>query len=68
MADAPRGYIDDQLGRIVGIEIPIARIIGKFKMSQNRPLEDRLGAIQGLRAGGSVAERDVASAIESLIP
>jgi transcriptional regulator len=68
MADAPREYIDDQLGRIVGIEMPIARITGKFKMSQNRPLEDRLGAIQGLRAGESVAERDVASAIESLIP
>jgi transcriptional regulator len=49
MADAPPAFIAEQLGNIVGIEIPVNRMIGKWKTSQNRPVEDRLGAIDGLR-------------------
>ncbi len=41
VSDAPAEYIDKLLGAIVGIEIPIARIEGKWKLSQNRPIEDR---------------------------
>lgn len=41
VSDAPAEYIDKLLGAIVGIEIPIARIEGKWKLSQNRPAEDR---------------------------
>lgn len=41
VSDAPAEYIDKMLGAIVGIEIPIARIEGKWKLSQNRPAEDR---------------------------
>jgi transcriptional regulator len=46
---------------IVGIEIPIARLEGKWKLSQNRPPEDRQGAVDGLRQAGdplSVAIED----------
>ncbi|HEX9821999.1 MAG TPA: FMN-binding negative transcriptional regulator [Methylomirabilota bacterium] len=48
MTDAPPEYIDTQLGAIVGLEIPIARLIGKWKVSQNRPAADRAGVVQGL--------------------
>ena len=48
MADAPREYTDHMLEQIVGIEIPITRIIGKTKASQNRTSEDRQGVIDGL--------------------
>ena len=41
VADAPPGYIDKLLGAIVGIEIPLTRIEGKWKMSQNRSATDR---------------------------
>lgn len=41
VSDAPAEYIDKMLAAIVGIEIPIARIEGKWKLSQNRPAEDR---------------------------
>jgi len=41
VSDAPREYIDKLLGAIIGLEIPIARIEGKWKLSQNRPAEDR---------------------------
>ncbi len=49
VADAPPDYIERQLGAIVGIEIPITRLIGKAKASQNRSAADQEGVIQGLR-------------------
>ncbi len=50
VSDAPASYIDAQLRAIVGIEIPIARLLGKWKASQNRSVPDRAGVVQGLRA------------------
>lgn len=52
MADAPPAFIAGQLENIVGVEIPISRLTGKWKASQNRPVEDRVGASEGLRASG----------------
>lgn len=49
VTDAPAAFIETQLKAIVGIEIPISRIDGKRKMSQNRPEADRMGVIAGLR-------------------
>ena len=51
VADAPSEYIDTQVSAIVGIEIPIARISGKWKLSQNRNAEDREGVRRGLADG-----------------
>lgn len=47
---APEAYIDDLLQAIVGIEITIETLEGKWKASQNRPDADTLGVIAGLRA------------------
>lgn len=52
MGDAPRDFLQDLLGKIVGIEIEISRIVGKWKVSQNRLPVDRDGAALGLRATG----------------
>jgi transcriptional regulator len=52
VADAPERFIGSQLKGIVGIEIPISRIEGKWKVSQNRPEADREGVVAGLRAAG----------------
>jgi transcriptional regulator len=41
IADAPRDYIEGLLRAIVGIEIPLDRLEGKWKTSQNRPAGDR---------------------------
>jgi len=51
--DAPADFIHMQLKAIVGIEIPIDRIEGKWKVSQNRPEADRAGVVSGLRAQGT---------------
>jgi transcriptional regulator len=47
--DAPDDYIASQLRGIIGLEIEIAKIEGKWKVSQNRPEEDREGVFRGLQ-------------------
>jgi transcriptional regulator len=56
VSDAPEPYVAAQLKGIVGIEIPIARIEGKWKVSQNRPASDQAGVVAGLRGSGNDAE------------
>ncbi|MHB8383881.1 MAG: FMN-binding negative transcriptional regulator, partial [Candidatus Binataceae bacterium] len=46
---------------IVGFEIAIDRIEGKFKLGQNRPLEDQRGALRELERGGDPAARELAA-------
>jgi transcriptional regulator len=46
--DAPESYIQSQLRGIIGVEIPISSIEGKWKVSQNRPEADRRGVAEGL--------------------
>lgn len=48
VTDAPEPFIAAQLKGIVGVEIPIETISGKFKASQNRPVADRVGVAEGL--------------------
>lgn len=50
VADAPADFIAAQLTAIVGLEVPISSIGGKWKTSQNRLPIDRQGVIEGLRA------------------
>lgn len=52
VSDAPEEFIAAQLKAIVGIEIPIRSIEGKWKVSQNRLPADRQGVIGGLKAEG----------------
>jgi transcriptional regulator len=61
--DAPEPYIAGQLKAIVGVEILIDRVEGKWKLSQNRSNADIAGAIEGLEATG---ERDVSAAMRDL--
>jgi len=53
VADAPADYIERQTHGIVGIEIPIRRLEGKWKLSQNRSEEDREGVIDRLAELGT---------------
>ena len=61
--DAPADYIQKMLSAIVGIEIPIARMIGKWKVSQNRDEADRAGVAAGLVEGGSADNLRMAEAV-----
>ncbi|MBS3996249.1 MAG: FMN-binding negative transcriptional regulator [Hydrogenophaga sp.] len=55
MGDSAPDFIDGMLKAIVGIEIPLTRLTGKFKLGQNRETRDRLGAADGLAALGHEA-------------
>lgn len=55
VTDAPADFVETHLRGIVGIEIPIERLEGKWKMSQNRPAADRTGVAAGLMADGNAA-------------
>ena len=52
MTDAPRDYIDTMLKAIVGLEIEITRIVGKYKLGQNKEARDIRGAGEALNAKG----------------
>jgi len=51
MEDVDAGFIEGMLRAIVSFEIPIARLEGKYKLSQNRKAEDRAGVIAALADG-----------------
>jgi transcriptional regulator len=53
--DAPEPFIASQMKGIVGVEIPVSRIEGKWKVSQNRPEADRAGVESGLAGEGAEA-------------
>jgi transcriptional regulator len=61
VTDAPAAFIDKQLGAIVGIEIPLTKLIGKWKVSQNRPVDDRKGVIEGLTERGDADSAAIAN-------
>jgi transcriptional regulator len=56
VSDAPETFVAAQMKSIIGLEIPISRIEGKWKVSQNRPAVDQAGVVAGLRGGGDDAE------------
>lgn len=61
--DAPRDYTDKLLAALVGIEIPISQLTGKWKVSQNQPPANQVGVVQGLTDGGD----DEAGAMARLV-
>jgi transcriptional regulator len=63
VGDAPVDFIAAQLRGIVGVRIPVTRFEGKRKMSQNRPIGDRLGVAAGLAASEHSQDREVAALI-----
>lgn len=63
VSDAPPDFVDAQLRGIIGIRMPITRIVGKRKMSQNRNPADRAGVAAGLTASERQSDRAVASLI-----
>ncbi len=54
-ADAPADFLAATMKGIVGIEIPIDSLVGKWKVSQNRGVEDQRGVVEGLQDGAMAA-------------
>lgn len=65
VGDAPSSFVAAQLKGIVGVEIEITRIEGKWKVSQNRPEADRLGVSAGLRLSRDDASHRMAELVDA---
>ncbi|MXQ12938.1 FMN-binding negative transcriptional regulator [Microvirga makkahensis] len=63
--DTPPEFLAAQLKGIVGVEIEITRIEGKWKVSQNRPEADRRGVAAGLRALGDESALHMAELVDT---
>jgi len=61
VTDAPEPFVAQMLKGIIGIEIPVRRLEGKWKLGQNRPAADSEGTIDGLRASGDADAGAVAA-------
>lgn len=67
-AEAPAQFLEAMLEGIVGLELQITDVVGRFKLSQNRTGADRSGAVAGLHERGRARDRAVAEAIEDAVP
>src|SRR5690242_9176313 len=63
--DAPADYIDRNLAAITGLRLPIERLEGKWKLSQNRTQADRAGVLAGLEASGEASSLQMAEAVRN---
>jgi len=64
LGDAPEAYIQQMLAAIVGFEITITSLTGKWKASQNRSPADRAGVVGALAALADAAPREMAALVE----
>ncbi|MDG6910899.1 MAG: FMN-binding negative transcriptional regulator [Nitrososphaerota archaeon] len=60
VSEAPADYLARELKAIVGFEIRVSSLEGKWKLGQNRPLGDRLGVVAGLRSRGAGDDLELA--------
>ena len=63
VADAPPEFTEKMIEQIVGIQLPIDKLVGKWKMSQNRSAADQLGVVEGLRTRGTNVDLAMAQMI-----
>lgn len=67
VSDAPADYIDALLKAIVGIEIPVTSVVGKWKTTQNRAMHDRVGTVTGLQQQGDARAPDMAALVQRFV-
>lgn len=67
MAAQPDRFMDGMVRGIVGIEIEIAELYGKFKFSQNRPAADRDGVLTALDASPKQEDHGLATAMRAVL-
>lgn len=68
VAHAPHSFIEDMINNIIGLEIEISRLEGKWKLSQNRSRGDRNGVIEELRASGEEPHHAMAKLMSEFDP
>lgn len=64
--DAPAGFIEKLVQAVVGIEIEMTELTGKWKVSQNQPLENQLGVMHGLNKAGNTQAHEMATVVQAI--
>jgi len=64
ISDAPPEFIDRMIESIIGFEIVISRLTGKWKVSQNQPAANRVGVVEGLRQRADADALEIARLVE----
>jgi transcriptional regulator len=67
VSDAPHDYVAKMLRAVVGLELVVERLEGKWKMSQNRTEADREGVVAGLRGEGDARDAEVAALVAGIL-
>jgi transcriptional regulator len=65
VSDAPREHIERMMAAIVGIEMVITRLVGKWKVSQNQPSQNQASVVAGLKASGLPDALEMAALVEA---
>jgi transcriptional regulator len=63
--DAPADYLEKMLRGIVGVELTVESLVGKRKLSQNRPAADQAGIVAGLDATRGRGAASIADAMRN---
>jgi len=66
ISDAPAEYIEKQLSAIVGLKLTVTKLVGKWKLSQNRPERDRAGVIQTMLDEGTESSLAMAESMKQV--
>ena len=66
LEDAPAGFIDKLMQAVVGIEIEITQLTGKWKVSQNQPLANQLGVLQWVGASEAAHGKAMAEIVRAV--
>ena len=67
VTDAPADFIEKMVAAVVGIEISITRLVGKWKLSQNRSMSDRVGVVEGLEREAVRSRKTMAALIRETL-
>ncbi len=65
VSDAPADHIERIMAAIVGVEIVITKMLGKWKVSQNQPTQNQVSILSGLKSSGLPESKAMAALVES---
>jgi transcriptional regulator len=67
VTDAPADFIEKLVAAVVGIELSITRLVGKWKVSQNRSISDRVGVVEALEREAVPSGTSIAALIRQTL-
>lgn len=67
VSDAPEEFVEGLIGAIVGFEMPVTRMTGKWKVSQNQPQRNQASVVEALLANAQPFASDMAALVEQAV-